>query len=216
MKILLADDHAILRDGLVKLIKSNYPFSSCEEASDGNELIAKAINYEYDLIIVDINMPSLNGIEAVKRIRSFNKIVKIIVLSMYSESQYGVRAIKNGATGYLTKQNAVEQLIKAIEVVLANKRFITPELAELLADSINANDQNTPLHESLSEREMVIYEHIVAGHKLKDIGNSLNITISTVSTFRDRILKKLNFTSNSDLVMYAIKNNLFPQQSNSL
>lgn len=207
MKFLLADDHAIVRDGVKRIIEAEFPFANFTEVATATDMLAIQSKDEHDIIISDINMPGLDGLEGVKKIKSYNKGSKVIILSMYPAAQYGVRAIKLGANGYVCKQNATDELITAIKAVSNGKRYISAELADLLAESIDTDRSKIP-HENLSERELAVFKQIAAGKKISEIAEQLYISPNTVSTFRTRILKKLHCDSNAELVKYALEHQL--------
>lgn len=207
MRILIADDHEIVRRGLKELLEEFYPLSVIEEANDGLILLNKVDNDSWDIVITDLSMPKLSGLEALRRIREMKPDLPVIVLSIYPEDQYGLRVIKAGAQAYLTKELAQEELIKAIEKVLAGKKYISPTLSEKLDQKSPDETEKAP-HELLSNREFDVFRLIVAGKPLSEIAAMLSLGPSTISTYRARILEKMNIRSNAELTRYAFEHNL--------
>ena len=206
MEFLLADDHVYTRKGLQQIIKTEYSNATITEAENGLAVLKCTRARSFDSIILDINMPKLNGIETMKQLQQNDNHTPILILSMYSEDQYAIRALKAGASGYLTKMSAPEELIEALNCVLHGRKYITPSLAEKLAGSLNGN-QGQP-HEQLSDREFLVLKMIASGKQVSGIAKELNLSIPTVSTYRARILFKMKMKSNAELTHYAISTGL--------
>lgn len=209
IKILIADDHAILRAGLKHML-SEYPdITVGGEASDGHEALAKAQAEEWDVMLLDMTMPGKSGIELIKQLKLLVPRLRILILSMHKEDVYAVRALKAGASGYLCKDNAEEQLVAALRKVAAGGLFITTTVAEKLAlDVLQGDTQDVPPHTRLSDREYQIFQAIVAGASVSDIAQQLNLSVKTVSTHKTHIQEKMGCDSVADLVRYAIQHEL--------
>jgi DNA-binding NarL/FixJ family response regulator len=207
INILIADDHPILLQGLIRIIKSEFENAEIVEANSGNGILEKARKQNFDLIISDIGMPDRNGIEVLKQLRSENVQIPMLFLSMYPEEQYAVRAIKAGAIGYLTKSSAPDELVNAIKTVLSGKKYITPTLAEALADAL-FNKESNVLHDLLSDREFEVMKLIASGMTIKQMADSLSLSSPTISTYRARLLDKMGMKTNAELTHYVIKNGL--------
>jgi len=207
LKVIITDDHCIVRAGIKKIVEDCPDIAAVDEASDGQELLAKVRKNHYDVILLDLSMPGRDGLEILKQLKSENCKAPILILSVYTEEQYAIRALKSGAAGYLTKSTAPEQLIEAIKKISAGKKYITPALAEHLAANID-RDSERPPHERLSDRELQILCKIASGKTVSVIAGEMFINVKTVSTYRRRILEKMGMKSNAELTYYAIKNNL--------
>lgn len=207
MKILIADDHAIVRKGLKQLIRDEYPSAHLEGVNDTEELMSKLMEESWDIVICDLNMPGRSGLDALHQIRHSYPSLPVLIMSMYPEDQYALRVIKAGASGYLGKDNIHEDIIKAIRTVLLGKRFITPAVAEKLAQAYGSDQEQTP-HEKLSDREFDVFKLLASGKPVSDIAEQLSLSVTTVSTYRARVLDKMNLKSNADLTRYALDNNL--------
>jgi len=207
MKILIADDHSLVRKGLVMILKDAYPLAEITDVEDANELLKKVMKEEWTVIISDISMPGRSGADVIKEIKAIAPKTPLLILSAHAPQQYAVRTIKSGASGYLTKESATEELVKAIEYVLGGRKYITPEVAELLADTYEDEMDKRP-HESLSDREFEVFNLLSKGNSLSEVANTLNISVNTVSTYRTRILEKMHMHNNADLIKYAINHNL--------
>jgi DNA-binding NarL/FixJ family response regulator len=207
MNILIADDHTIVRKGLIELIKEAPEFKVVAEASNSAELIHKLHDHDYDAIILDISMPGRSGLETLKEIKALKPTLPVLILSMHPEEQYAVRAIKAGAAGYLNKDSAPEELINALKTISRGRKFISPTLAEQLA---NYFEQNTQLkeHEKLSDREFEVMLKIANGDSLTDIANELSLSVKTISTYKSRILNKLHLRNSTELTIYVVSNKL--------
>ena len=203
IKILLADDHLLVREGLKRIIDDTPDMKIVAEASTGNEAINLIWENKYNLIILDISMPGQNGLQTLKLIKKHDKNIPVLMLSMHSEEQYAMRSIKAGASGYLTKDTASSQLVIAIRKINNGRKFISKEVAELLATDLYHEEEKDP-HEHLSDREFEILKMIAKGITIKSIALELSISPKTVSTYRSRILDKLNMRNNSDLIHYVI------------
>ena len=203
IKILIADDHLIVREGIKRIIDDSADMNVVAEASSGLEALELVWKNKYDLILLDISMPGQNGLQTLKEIKKHDKDLPVLMLSMHAEQQYAMRAIKAGASGYLTKDSASTQLVKAIRKINDGRKYISQEVAELLATDL-FHEQDKDPHEYLSDREFEILKLIAKGRSQKDIGNDLSISHKTVSTYRTRILDKLNLRTTSDLIHYAI------------
>ena len=204
IKILIADDHLIVREGIKRIIDDSADMNVVAEASSGLEALELVWKNKYDLILLDISMPGKNGLQTLKEIKKHDKDLPVLMLSMHAEQQYAMRAIKAGASGYLTKDSASTQLVKAIRKINDGRKYISQEVAELLATDL-FHEQDKDPHEYLSDREFEILKLIAKGQSQKDIGNDLSISHKTVSTYRTRILDKLNLLTTSDLIHYAIE-----------
>ncbi len=207
IKIIIADDHSIVREGLKQIIVDTPDMTVCEEACDGNELIRKVLLGKYDVVVLDITMPGTNVLDVIKRIKKQRPAIQILVLSMHPEEQYAVRVLKAGASGYLTKESAPAELVKAIRKVSMGRKYISPSFAENLADTLLSN-HDQPAHAALSDREYQVLCMIATGEPVKNIAENLFLSEKTISTYRSRILQKMHMKNNADIIHYAIKNML--------
>ena len=207
MKFLIADDHHIVRKGIRKILIEAYPEAWAEEAISGSELLRKASSRDWSLIITDITMPGISGLEALKELKKTAPKIPVLILSMHAPGEYAFRAIKSGAAGYLTKDSAAEELILAVQTILKGKRYITSEVAELIAESCTTTSSIDPL-ETLTDKEFEIFKLLVSGKKAAAIANNLSIRQSSIAYYRGNILQKMHVQSNSELIRFAIQHNL--------
>lgn len=207
MRILIADDHVIVREGLKHILLKGFPFAFIDEVADAEELTKKAIHEKWDVIISDLTMPGRSGIDALQQIKGFNPNLPVLILTMQPEEHYAIRAFKAGAAGYLSKDSAGDELIKAIRVVLSGKKYITPSIAEQMADFVE-QDHKKELHENLSDREFEILKLLARGESVSEIAARLSLGATTISTYRSRILIKMNMKNNADLTRYVLEKNL--------
>src|SRR4051812_36565377 len=190
-RILIADDHTIVRKGIVQILATAFPTAFIDEASTAEELIEKGTNGSWDIIITDISMPGRSGLEALNQIRLSKPSLPVLILSMYPEEQYAIRVLKAGASGYLNKEVAPAQLIRAVEEILAGKKFITPSVAETLASHL-LKDNTKPAHEYLSNREFEVMKFLASGKSISEIADLLKLSVSSVSTYKARIFSKMD------------------------
>lgn len=203
-RIILADDHSFIRRGLIQILKDEYPFVEIKEVSDGEDLIKEVTLQDWDLVISDLDMPGRSGLEALEQIKKIKPSLPVIILSIYTEDLYAVRVIKAGASGYLNKNAAPNELINAIKRIAQGRKYITSEIAEKLL----AHNENKKPHEVLSNREFEIFKLLAFGKTVSQIAESLSLALTTVSTHRSRIMEKLHLSTNSDLTRYAIANRI--------
>ena len=203
INILIVDDHLIVREGIKRIINDTPDIKTVAEASSGKEAMDLIYKNKYDLILLDISMPKQNGLQTLKLIKKYDKTIPVLMLSMHSEEQYAMRSIKAGASGYMTKDTASIQLVAAIRKINDGRKFISKEVAELLTSDLYHNEEKDP-HENLSDREFEILKMIAKGKTTKSIAEELSISPKTVSTYRSRVLDKLNMRNNSDLIHYVI------------
>src|SRR5215217_1370563 len=209
MKFLLIDDHKIIREGLKQILLLHFPSAGFEEGSSAEDVISKINTSEYDVVICDLSMPGRSGLDVLKQMKELRPNLPVLILSMHPEEHYALRALKAGAWGYLNKSDGAEVLIPAIQRVMQGRKYISAQMAEQLADSINEKRPRTgELHEGLSAREFDVFKLLVEGKSISDISQQLSLSPSTVSTHRARILNKMNMKNNADLVKYALQNNL--------
>jgi two-component system, NarL family, invasion response regulator UvrY len=207
INILIADDHAFLREGIKKTIGDEMDMKIIAEASNAYEALSYLQANDVDIAIMDISMPGKSGLEVLKDLKAMKKKFKILILSMHPEDRFAIRALKAGASGYLTKESAPDELVKAIRTVLSGRKYVSKSLAEKLIDVINDDFDKLP-HETLSDREYEVFIKIASGRKSTEIAEQLSISIHTVNTYRARILEKLSMASNVELTQYAMHNNL--------
>ena len=207
MKVIIADDHSIVRKGLRQILLEEYPFAQVAEAANAEELIKMTMTGTWDVVITDLSMPGRSGLDALRQIRDAHPKLPVLVLSMHPEDQYAIRVLKAGASGYLNKDTAQEELIQAMRRVLVGKKYISSKVAEQMADVLENNNNNL-LHESLSDREFDVLKMLAAGKSVSEIAASLSLSSTTVSTYRARILEKMKMKSNADLTRYALENKL--------
>jgi DNA-binding NarL/FixJ family response regulator len=204
-RIILADDHSFIRLGLIQILKDEYPSADITEVSDGESLIKEVTLHDWDLVISDLDMPGRNGLEALQQIKLIKPDLPVLILSIYSEDLYAVRALKVGASGYLNKNAAPYELINAIKRISLGRKYITPEIAEKLL--LQSNDDKEP-HELLSNREFEIFKLLAFGKTITQIARSLSLALTTVSTHRSKIMEKLNLSTNAELTRYAIAHHI--------
>ena len=208
MRILIADDHAVIRRGLKQILLDEYPSADIEEASDAEAAIKKSITGNWDVIISDLSMPGRSGLDLVQHVKQNFPKLPVLILSIHPEEQYAIRALKAGASGYLNKEAAPEELVMAVQRVLQGRKYISPSIAEKMADELDKEKANKASHEFLSDRELDVFKMIAGGTSVTDISEKLSLSITTVSTYRARIMNKMNMKSNADLTRYALENNL--------
>ena len=207
VRIVLADDHAIVREGLKRIVSDVADFTVAGEAADGTEVMRIVRSLDFDVLLLDLSMPGRSGMELIKLVKAEKPRLRILVLSMHQEMQYAVRAIKSGASGYLTKESAPAQLEQAIRKIAGGGAYISAEVAEQLAlGAMPGSD--APPHESLSDREFEVFRLLVAGDAVSDIAAKLNLSVKTVSTHKSNLMQKLGLTNATDLVRYALKHGL--------
>jgi DNA-binding NarL/FixJ family response regulator len=207
MKILIADDHSIVREGLKQYINTLDEIKLIDEAVNGNEAWAKIKDGSYDLVILDVSMPGMSGLDVLRNIKERNLQTRVLMLSVHPQEQYAIHAFKLGASGYISKDSAFEELTLAIRKILSGGRYIGNSFAEKLA--FNGYDPVNRLpHEKLSERELQVMIMLAKGKSVTEIAKEIFISDKTVSTYRARILEKMGFKKNAELTIYAIKNNL--------
>jgi DNA-binding NarL/FixJ family response regulator len=207
MKILIADDHAVVRRGLRQILADEFKRAEFEEVASANEALARTRKENWDVLILDVTMPGRSGLDALKEIKESRPRLPVLVLSMHPEDQFAVRVLKAGASGYMTKESAPDELVGAIKKVLAGGRYVSTALAEKMASYL-AIDTPKPPHERLSDREFVVLRLIASGKTASQIAKELSLSVKTVSTYRARILEKMAMASNAELTHYAIKNQL--------
>jgi two-component system, NarL family, invasion response regulator UvrY len=207
MKILIGDDHSVVRRGLIQILKEAYPFAVITEAVDGAEMFKYALKNTYEIIISDISMPGRSGIDFIKELKDVQPKTPILILSIHPAEQYAVRTIKAGASGYINKESAPEELIIAVKQLLTGKKFITQDVAEILFD-FRGNHSNKPVHETLSNREFEVFKLIASGQSSLQIAKHLSLSANTVSTYKTRLLEKMNLKNIADITRYAIENKL--------
>ena len=207
MNILLADDHFVVRRGLRDILQEEFPSAQFEEVSDGHELVKKIRSAAYDIVISDLSMPGKNGLEALKIIKSEFPTIPVLILSIHPEELYAIRVLKAGASGYMTKESAPEELVKAVKLIMNGRKYITPSLAEKMVSKLDGDFSKLP-HELLSDRELDVLKMIASGKTVSEIAAELSLSVNTISTYRARVLEKMNLRSNSELTHYAISNEL--------
>jgi two-component system, NarL family, invasion response regulator UvrY len=208
IKVLLADDHSIVRAGLRRLVEESTDMEVVAEAADGDEAIRLIRASQPDVAVIDLSMPHIDGLEVINRIHPEFPDLPILVLTMHAENQYVVRAIEAGAMGYITKQSAPEQLVKAIRKVVGGTRYLTDDATESLALRVSKGAQHRSTLDELSTRELQVLRRLALGHTNREIASAYNISIKTVDTYRFRLLKKLDLRNNAELSRFAIQNGL--------
>lgn len=210
MKFLLVDDHKIIREGLKQILLLHFPSACFEDAANAEDAMNMVTTSDYDLVICDLSMPGRSGLDVLKELKELRPQLPVLILSMHPEESYAIRALKAGAVGYLNKADGADVLIAAIEKALQGGKYIPSSIAEQLADNLKIKINHPPdsLHEYLSNRELHVFMMIAEGKSVSDISNQLALSLSTVSTHRSRILKKLRMKTNADLTKYALQHHL--------
>lgn len=207
IRVLIADDHTIVRHGLKQIVDAEPQMTTVGEARSGSEVLELVRKTVVDVIVLDITMPGRNGLETLKDLKREHPSIAVIVLSMHPKDQYAVRVIKAGAAGYLTKEDAPEELVSAIKKAFRSEKYITGEVAELLADYIEHGSSDIP-HKLLSDREYEVFCEIGKGKSITQISEELFLSVKTISTYRTRIIEKTGITTNADITRYCIDHNL--------
>ena len=207
IRILIGDDHAIVREGLKQILAETSDMAVAGEAANGQEVLEQVSKNDWDLLLLDIAMPGRAGMDILKQLRSERPELPVLMLSMYPEEQYAVRALKAGASGYLTKESAPEELIAAIRKVSQGGKYVSSSLAEKLAVYLET-DHEKPVHELLSDREYQVMAMIASGKTVKQIADELSLSVKTISTYRSRTLRKMEMKNNAEITYYAIKHAL--------
>jgi two-component system invasion response regulator UvrY len=205
--ILIADDHSIVRKGMRQLLLEEFSDALIDEVPDAESMIKSVMDKKYDIIISDLSMPGRSGLDAIPQIRQFDKQVPIIIMSIHPEEHYAVRVLKAGASAYICKDMATEELINAVKIVLTGRKYITSTVAEKLVLATGKNDSRPP-HDYLSDREFAVMKLLAVGKSISDIANSMNLGLTTISTYRTRVLHKLDMKSNAELTVYCLEKKL--------
>ena len=207
LKILIADDHAVVRKGLKQILLEEYPSAQIGEVADAESLLSEILKDDWNIVITDMNMPGRSGLDALTQIKQMAPHLPVLIMSMYPEDQYALRVLKAGASGYLGKDNIHDDIIKAIQSVQLGKKYITPAVAEKLANALGEDNTMQP-HESLSDREFEVLKLLASGKAVSDIAGQLSLSATTVSTYRSRIMEKMSMKTNAELTRYALEKKL--------
>ncbi|PIR01013.1 MAG: DNA-binding response regulator [Nitrospinae bacterium CG11_big_fil_rev_8_21_14_0_20_45_15] len=210
IRVFIADDHFVVRQGLKHILNQNTDMEVVGEAEDGNQVLERMKDMVADVVLMDIEMPGKSGWEVMIQLKSQFPKLKVLMLSIFSEDHYGLRLIKAGASGYLTKSSAPDQLCQAIRTVASGGKFISPSLAEKLIEELHRDSTKLP-HENLSAREFQVFCLLTSGKKIKAIADELSVSITTISTHRANILEKMGLKNSSELLHYAFKNGIVPE-----
>lgn len=206
-RVLVADDHAVVRRGLGQIIAEEVDIEVGAEASNGSEVLSLIDEDDFDAVVLDINMPGMDGLDTLKQLRAIRPDIPVLVLSMHAEEEYAIRVLKAGASGYLNKESAPDELVTAIRRISQGGKYMSSEVAECLLSHINAGGEG-PLHANLSDREFQVLCLISSGKTVSEIAEQLALSVKTISTYRARVLDKMNMKNNAELTHYAIKNEL--------
>ena len=207
IKVLITDDHPVVRQGIRQILAEYSDIVLVDEAGGGSELLEKARETQYDVILLDISMPGKSGLELLKDLKVLRPETAVLILSVHPETQYAIRALKSGASGYLPKSTLPTELITAVRRVAAGKKYITSSLAEILATDFEQPDEK-PIYQSLSNREFDVLCQLASGTSIKEIGENLSLSAKTISTYRERILEKLSLKTTADIIRFAIQEGL--------
>ncbi len=207
IRILIADDHAIVREGLKQIVADSPDMVVAGEAADGPQVLELVRKDDWDVVVLDIAMPGRGGVDILKQLKNERPRLPVLILSMYPEEQYAVRCLRAGASGYLTKESAPDELVTAVQKVVSGGKYVSSLLAERLAFELEI-DTEKPLHEALSDREYQVMCMMASGKTLTEIADNLSLSVKTISTYRSRILEKMDMKSNTELMHYAIKHGL--------
>jgi DNA-binding NarL/FixJ family response regulator len=211
ISVVLADDHQLMRQGLRRLLEGTPGVQVVAEASDGHAALRMLREHPVDVAVLDLSMPGMPGMELIRRVKTEFPHVAVLVLTMHAEEQYAMRAFRSGASGYLTKDSAADELVQAIRKVASGGGYVTPALAERLAIGLQSTRQDALPHAALSDREFEVFRHIVAGRRMTEIADALHVSIKTVSTHKTRILEKMGMHSTAALIRYALEHKLFDE-----
>jgi len=207
LRILIADDHAIIRKGLKQILLEEYPSAIIEEVNDAEGVIKKTISDEWDIIICDLSMPGRSGLDVVQQVKQNFPKLPVLILSIHPEEQYAIRVLRAGAAGYLSKDAATEELVKAVQRVLQGRKYVSSAIAEKMASELDQDTSRLP-HEVLSDREFDVFKMLASGKTVSEIAEQLALSITTVSTYRARILVKMNMKTNAEMTRYGLENKL--------
>ncbi len=207
INIIIADDHPLILEGFIKILSQESDIEITAKAGNGSELLNILYKNKCDIVIADLNMPGKHGVDLIKDIKSAHPKIKILVVSAYSEEEFGLRLLKSGISGYVPKDTASEELVNAIRTVYEGKKYITKSLSNKIASSFG-NDVSVSPHEKLSDREFQILCLIAEGLSVNEISAKLSISVSTINTYHTRLFEKMDMKSNAELIRYAIQNNL--------
>jgi len=205
--ILIADDHAVVRAGLRQFLEDSGRVAEVAEAATGQQTLDLLRTKRFDLLILDINMPDRGGLDILRNVRTSFPDTRVLIVSGFPERQYAVNVLRAGASGYLSKESAPEELIKAVQLVLSGHRYVSNQLAEQLVTDLDGNP-DAPMHASLSEREFQIFTKLAMGRSVSEIARELHLSVKTISTYRTRVLEKMSLRSNAEIASYALKNGL--------
>jgi len=211
IRVLIADDHTLVRDGLRHILESAHGFEVAGEAADSAGALALVRTHEAEVILLDLSMPGRSGLDMIKQIKDEKPALRILVLTMHAEEQYAVRAFKSGASGYLTKESASAELVSAVTKIAVGGVYVSLTMAEKFALNLNAPQTALP-HQQLSDREFDVFKRLVAGVSISEIANQLCVSSKTVSTYKTRVMEKLQISTEAALIRYAIKHRLFEDE----
>ncbi len=207
LRILIADDHMVVRKGLRQILMEEFPAAFIEDVPDAEEMIKKIMNATWDVVVSDMSMPGRSGLDALQQIKQIHPDLPVLILSIHPEEHYALRVLKAGASGYLSKGSAPDELVKAVRTVLLGKKYISASVAEKLASNFSADTAKLS-HELLSDREFDVMKLLAAGKSVSEIADILSLSVTTISTYRARIMTKMNLRTNSDLTKYALESKL--------